>query len=300
MYLKNYLHDPLALIPALASRGVFNLMPDESYLKLLYFGKLRKKLNLTDPKTYNEKLQWLKLHDRKKDYTVMVDKYEAKKYIAEKVGIEHVIPTLGVWNQFDDIDFDSLPDRFVLKCTHDSGGLVICRDKASLNLNEARKKIEKSLKRNYYLTGREWPYKEVVPRIIAEEYLEDTPGEALLDLKYFCFGGTPRIMYVSRDKSDDPRTDFFDMDFNHLNLQMRDKNADVRPGKPTGFEKMKELAALLSENIPHLRVDFYQIDGRIYVGELTFYHCSGFAPIFPSEWDEKLGTWIELPIEKGQ
>ena len=227
----------------------------------------------------------------------MVDKYEAKKYIAEKIGEEHIIPTLGVWDKFEDIDFDCLPDQFVLKCTHDSGGLVICKDKSKLDKKAAKKKIERSLKSNYYWSGREWPYKDVKPRIIAEKYMKDDNSEWLVDYKFFCFNGEPKFMYCSMDKADDPRTDFFDMDYNRLEMRMRDPNSEVPPSKPEKFEEMAALAKILCANIPHIRVDFYQINGLVYAGELTFYHMGGFAKIYPEKWMDILGDWIKLPYE---
>ena len=269
-----------------------NWMPDKLYLQILYRLKFGKRLDLRNPQTFNEKLQWLKLHDRKPEYTRMVDKYEAKQYIAEKIGEEYVIPTLGVWERFEDINFDVLPDQFVLKCTHDSGGLVICRDKSNLDIEAARKKITKSLKRNYYYHGREWPYKNVKPRIIAEQYIEDTAEDALTDYKYFCFHGNPKVMYISKDHGKNPCTDFFDMEFQHLPIKARDPNAEVMPTKPEQHEKMKQIAAVLSKGIPHLRVDFYLVNGKIYIGELTFYHMGGFTQIQPEEWNVRMGSWI--------
>lgn len=271
------------------------ILPDRLFLQVMYFRCFGQWLNLKNPKTFNEKLQWLKLHDRKPEYTRMVDKYEAKVYIAEKLGEEYVIPTLGVWDHFDDIDFDSLPNQFVLKCTHDSGGLVICRDKSKLDIQATRKKIEASLKSNYYWHKREWPYKNVKPRIIAEQYLEETAEDALKDYKFFCFHGVPKVMYISNDHGEDPRTDFFDMDYNHLPLKARDPNADVSPDKPEKFEEMRQLATVLSQNIPHLRVDFYYVDGKVYLGEMTFYHMSGFTEFTPMEWNIRMGEWIKIP-----
>ena len=269
------------------------LLPDKTYLKLAgYVSGL--KINLDNPRTYNDKLQWLKLHNRKPEYTRMVDKYEAKRYVAEKIGEEYIIPTLGVWDKFEDIDFDSLPNSFVLKCTHDSGGLVICHDKAKLDLDYAKNKINKSLKQNYYWRGREWPYKNVKPRIIAEKFMVDGESECLTDYKFFCFGGEPKFMYRSMDKAKDPRTDFFDMDYNRLDMRMRDPNSDTVPPMPECFEEMKRLSRILSAGIPHLRVDFYEIGGKIYFGELTFYHCGGFVKIQPEEWMTILGDWIDL------
>lgn len=439
--IREYLKNPYKFFIPLASRGMFDSMPDEMYLKLMFHARMGKKLNLKDPKTFNEKLQWLKLYNRKPEYTKMVDKYEAKKYIAEKIGEEYIIPTIGVWNSFDEIDFAKLPNQFVLKCTHDSGGLVICKDKQKLDIEAAREKIEKSLKNNYYLWGREWPYKNVKPRIIAEQFMVDSKTEELRDFKFFCFGGqakcfkvdfdrfiehhanyydvegkalnfgevkyspnydkviklpgnigkmeelaqklsygepflradfydvdgkiyfgemtfypasgfgkftddkwdellgkwitiggaaaynpknrgcikrkkvavteveqdcltdykffcfngVPKIVYISKDKADNPTTDFFDMDFNHLPIRMRDPNSKQLPLRPAQFEEMKKIAAILSSGFPHLRVDFYFVNNKLYVGELTFYHCSGFAQIYPESWEVKMGEWIQLP-----
>lgn len=276
-------------------KGMFNWLPDKQFLYLMYWARMGARLHLRNPQTFNEKLQWLKLYDRKAIYTQMVDKYEAKGYIASVVGEEYTIETLGVWERFEEIDWNALPNQFVLKCTHDSGGLVVVRDKNNLDVAAAKAKIEQSLKRNYYLHGREWPYKNVKPRIIAEKFLEDTADDALTDYKFFCYHGIPRIMYISKDRGNQPRTDFFDMEFNHLPIQVRDQNAEVTPQKPEQFERMKQIAGKLSEGIPHLRVDFYLVDGKIYIGELTFFHTSGFTRIRPEEWNLRMGSWIELP-----
>ncbi len=269
-------------------------VPDEVYLKIIYRIKVGKKLDLTNPKTYTEKLQWLKLYDRKPVYTTMVDKYAAKQYIASIVGEEYVIPTLGVWEDFDSIDFNTLPDKFVLKCTHDSGGLVMCTNKALLDIDNARSKIEKSLKTNFYWVGREWPYKNVKPQIIAEKYMTSEDEECLTDYKFFCFNGEPRIIYVSKDKSANPTTDFFDDNGHILPIRMRDPNSDNPPKLPKQFDDMKRIARKLSKGMRHLRVDFYIVDEKIYVGELTFYHNGGFSEVKPEEWNYKMGSMISI------
>ena len=272
-------------------------LSDEEYLCRVFKLKTGKRLNLKDPQTFNEKIQWLKLYDRKPEYTKMVDKYEAKNYVAERIGEQYIIPTLGVWESFDDIDFESLPEQFVLKCTHDSGGLVICRDKKTLDIEEARKKIEWSLKREYYWLWREWPYKNVKPRIIAEKYMEDSKTSELRDYKFFCFNGEVKILFVASERQGEGETkfDFFDMDYNHLPIINGHPNATILPQKPVCFEEMKTLAAKLSKGIPHLRVDFYEVDGKVYFGELTFSHWGGLVAFEPEEWDKKLGDWIKLP-----
>lgn len=289
------------LIPHLCYRGLFDKLGDKEYLSLYYWSVFGKKLNWDNPVTFSEKLQWLKLYDRRDEYTSMVDKYEVKKYVADKIGSEYIIPTLGVWNSFDEINFDILPDQFVLKCTHDSGGLVICKDKSQLNKKLAKRKLEKSLKKNYYLTGREWPYKNVKPRIIAEQYMEDSHDCELRDYKFFAFDGDVKAVFIATDREnevEETKFDFFDMDFNHLPFTNGHPNAQEMPHKPVQFEKMKELAAVLSLGIPHVRVDFYEVDGRIYFGELTFSHWSGLKPFNPPEWDNIFGSWITLPKSK--
>ena len=277
--IKKSIHDPWTLFPYVAAYfRWFRWMNDELYLKLMYRAKMGKRLNLDNPQTYNEKIQWLKLFDQKIIYTEMVDKYEVKQYVKAKIGDKYVIPTYGVWNCFEDIDFEMLPNQFVLKTTHDSGGVVICKDKKSFDIKLAQRKINKSLRQRYYLQGREWPYKNVKPRIIAEKYMEDHTTKELRDYKFFCFNGVPRVMFIASDRENEAvetKFDFFDMDFHHLKLTNGHPNADKALEKPKMFYQMQELAAELSKNIPQIRVDFYEVDGKIYFGELTFSHWSG-------------------------
>ena len=286
-------------IVSLANRTfIARFISDELTVKCKYKLRMGKNLNLDNPKTYNEKLQWLKLYDRNPEYTKMVDKYEVKKYVADKIGEEYIIPTLGVWDKFEDIDFDKLPDQFVLKCTHDSGGLVICKDKSKLDINKAKKKIKSCLKNNYYWPTREWPYKDVKPRIIAEQYMVDESGYELKDYKFFCFDGKVKMLFIATDRGvegKDTKFDFFDENFVHLPIKNGHENADKELACPEGFEKMKELAEKLSAGIPQLRVDFYNINGQIYFGETTFFHWSGMVPFEPEEWDLKFGEYIKLP-----
>lgn len=273
-------------------------MSDKAYLKLRYNCIMGKKLNLDNPVTYNEKLQWLKLYDRKPEYTKMVDKYEAKKYVADIIGEEYIIPTLGVWDNVNDIDFDTLPNQFVLKCTHDSGGLVICKDKAELDIENAKNTLNHFLNRNFYSVHREWPYKDVQPRIIAEKYMEDESGKDLKDYKFFCFNGEPKLLYISEGLSDHStaKISFADMDYNIAEFKRNDfKPFDELPKKPINFEKMKELAKVLSKDRAFIRVDFYEINKKIFFGELTFFPCSGYLPFDPEKYDKILGDWITLP-----
>ena len=284
----------------LAGQGFYDNMDDEAYLKRKYRACMGKELNLGSPQTFNEKLQWLKLHDRKPEYTTMVDKYAVKKYVADIIGEEYIIPTLGVWNHFDEIDFDKLPNQFVLKCTHDSGGIVICKDKNKLDLKSAKKKMEKCLKRNYYWSSREWPYKDVKPRIIAEQYIEDNNKEGFLtDYKFFCFNGKMKCMYVSvNSHTAKQKIQFFDRNYNLLPIRRDDYLVfDEIPKKPNHLDDMIKIAEQLSRNIPHTRIDFYYIQNRIYFAEITFFTGSGFIPFSEKKWDYKLGSWIKLPIE---
>lgn len=275
-------------------------MSDKTYLQCKWWVNNGKKLDLENPVTFNEKLQWLKLYNRNPMYTTMVDKYEAKKYVANIISDEHIIPTLGIYDSVEDIDFDSLPNQFVLKCTHDSGGIVICQDKTQLNRKEAIKKLRKGLKSNFYWTNREWPYKNVTPRIIAEKYMTNGDGE-LRDYKFFCFDGVPRVMFIASDrfnKEEETKFDFFDMEFNHLPFRNGHPNATKPIERPAEFDEMRTLASKLSKGIPQVRVDFYDVNGQIYFGEMTFFHWSGFVKFDPEEWDYKIGEMIELPRNK--
>ena len=272
-------------------------MPDKEYLEKKFYVTMGYPLDLNNPQTFNEKLQWLKLYDRKPEYTMMVDKYKVREYIKEKLGEEYLIPLLGVWDKAEDIDFDKLPNQFVLKCNHNSGlGMYICKDKSKLTQKEIkviRKNLTKGLQQDYYLTGREWPYKNVPRKIIAEKYMEDETGQ-LRDYKFYCFNGEPKIIMINSDREiGKTKADYFDMDFNWLDLKWGYEHADVKPLKPINFEKMKELAVVLSKNIPELRVDFYEVNNKIYFGELTFFDGSGFDKIEPKEWDKKIGNWID-------
>ena len=281
-------------------RGIWHrvglIFGDEIYVRVEYFIVFGKRLRLKNPQTYSEKLQWLKLHEGDPIYTRMVDKAEAKKYVTEIIGEEYIIPTYGVWNHFDEIDFDKLPDQFVLKTTHDSGGVIICKDKKTLDKNAAKVKLEKSLKNDYYYTSKEWPYKNVVPRIIAEKYMEDEYGE-LCDYKLFCFDGKMKALFIATDRftsGEETKFDFFDENFNHLPFTNGHPNATKPIKKPESFQQMKDLAEKLSQKIPHVRVDFYCTNGKIYFGELTFFHWGGFKRFEPEEWDFKFGEWFKL------
>ena len=284
----------------LTKLGVYNSLSDEKFLKTLYKIEMSKELDLKNPETFNEKLQWLKLYDRNPYYSNLVDKNKVKEIVGQVIGEQYIIPTLGIWKKFDDINFDTLPNQFVLKCTHDSGGIVICKDKKKLNYKKARKILQASLKRNFYYFSREWPYKDVKPMIIAEAYIEDDNTEELRDYKFFCFDGKVKSLFIASERQNpdtETKFDFFDRDFNHLEMTNGHPTASKIPSKPQKFEEMIKLAEQLSTNISHVRVDFYEVNGNVYFGEMTFYHWSGMVPFEPEEWDYKFGKWLKLPIE---
>lgn len=297
--LKKLIHNPYVVFSVLAQRRCMDWVKDETYLKLKFRAAMGRALNLETPRTYNEKLQWLKLYNRRPEYTMMVDKYEVRKFVAEKLGEEYLIPLLGVWDDPDEIDFDALPDRFVLKCNHNSGlGMYICRDKSAMDVNQVKEELRKGLKQDYYLTNREWPYKNVRRRIVAEAYMEDRKTAELRDYKFFCFNGEPKALFIATDRQtadEETKFDFFDMDYQHLDIRNGHPNAKQLPEKPECFDKMREMAAKLAENIPHVRVDFYEVDGKIYFGEMTFFHWSGMVQFEPVKWDDIFGSWIILP-----
>lgn len=277
------------------------MIPDKLYLKIKYKYRFGKKLDFSNTVTFNEKLQWLKIYDRKDIYTRMVDKYEAKEYVSNIIGAQYIVPTIGVYSKIDDINFELLPNKFVIKCTHDSGGLVIVRDKERLDIDIVKKKINNSLKRNYYYIGREWPYKNVKPRIIVENYLEENDNKTIQDYKFFCFNGKPEIMYLSEGLEDHrtARMSFYDMNMRKVDCMRSDyRPLEYTPEKPKNFEKMKEFSAILSRGIPHLRVDWYEVDGKLYFGELTFSTCGGMVPFADEKWDKKLGKLIDLGLVK--
>lgn len=274
------------------------IIPDKLFLKLRFKLKTGKRLDLDDPKTFNEKLQWLKLYDRQPEYSKMVDKVEAKKYVAGIIGDEHLIPTLAVYDNVEDIDFESLPNQFVLKCTHDSGGIVICHDKNILEINKAIKKLAKSIRTNFFFQNREWPYKNIKPRIIAEQYMSESGSEGLTDFKVHCFNGIPKIILVCRDRFEKNglTEDFFSCTWEHLDISRPNhKNAEVQIEKPIELDEMLRLSELLSKGIPFVRTDFYSINHKVYFGELTFYPASGMQSFVPEQWDTILGEWLNIP-----
>jgi hypothetical protein len=279
-------------------RNLLNWLSDSSYLKIRFWLKMGKKLELNNPKTFNEKLQFLKLHDRNPKYTEMVDKYEVREYIKNELGEEYLIPILAVYDKFEDINFEELPEQFVLKCTHDSGGLVVCTDKSKLDIEAARNKINKCLEQNYYYRGREYPYKNVVPRIICEKYMvEDDLGTGLKDYKFMCFNGEVKCSFIclNRNSVEGLNIDFYDVNWNKMPFERYYPNSDTLLPKPQNYNQMINFAEKLAKDIPFIRVDFYEIHGRLYFGELTLYPGSGFEGFSPESYDHILGDWIKLP-----
>lgn len=271
------------------------LVPDRIYLEHRYRRLMGKKLNLNPPVTYNEKLNWMKLYDRNPLYTKLADKLAVREYVKERIGEEYLVPLLGVWDRVEDINFDELPDQFVLKCTHDSESAVICKDKTRLKEDEVKKHLKHALKINFFYYNREWVYKNITPRIIAEKYLEDSDDKELRDYKFFCFEGTPKAMFIATDRSiHETKFDFFDMEFNHLDFTQHYPNSPTPVHKPKCFELMQGLASQLSDGLRHVRVDFYEVNGKVYFGEMTFFHHGGTTPFVPEEWDYTFGEWLGL------
>lgn len=277
--------------------GILDLIPDKPYLKLMYRLKMGKPLDLKNPKTYTEKLQWIKLYNHNPKYHQMVNKSSVKDYITERIGPQYVIPTYGIWDKFDEIDFNSLPSSFVLKTVHDSGGVIICKDKQHFDKQYAKSVIEESQKRNYFKLYREWPYKGVNPRIIAEKLLDDGSGQALQDYKVMCFGGKPKLIEYHAGRFTENHTqDFYDSDWNHLAIQQQDApKSDISVPKPPLLDEMLRLSSQLADGIPHVRVDWYMAENQLYFGELTFFDDSGFTPFQDSNDDLLLGSWIPVP-----
>ncbi len=293
------LKTPGKMIAPLAQKGFFDWMGDEAFLKLRFRAEMGYKLDLEHPRTYNEKLQWLKLYDRNPLYARMVDKYRVKEYVASLIGEEYIIPLLGVYNSFEEIDFEALPRQFVLKCTHDSGSFYICRDKACLDKKRAEDILKRGLKRKTIRYAREWPYSLVTPRIIAEQYVEDESHEDLTDYKIFTFGGKAALILVNYGRFGKRVHHLYSMEWELLDVSPRCPDEPPRTiPRPGNLDQMIGLAEKLSQNLPHVRVDFYSVNSRIYFGEMTFYHRGGFGKFPPEEMGLWLGGLLVLPQRK--
>ncbi len=293
-------HDPWRLIPVLGQHGILNFLPDRAYLTLVYRAEVGKRLNLDKPRDFCEKLQWLKLYDRRPTYIKLVDKYEFRKYIAEKFGPEYLIPLIGIYDTVEEIPWENLPNSFALKCTHGSGCNIICEDKSKLDIGKAIKKLRYWMNRNWYWGGREWPYKYVKPRIVIEAYMSEDNAQngSLTDYKLYCFNGEPQYCQVIANRRIRETIDFFDTSWNHMEFSglARCPHAAILPSCPKNFKKMLEIAKSLSESTFFVRIDMYEINGTLFCGEFTLYPLNGFGQFRPVEWNYILGDKISLPI----
>lgn len=289
------LTNPNLLIAHICRHWPFYLVSDEFYLKHFFKAHQGYDLNLHNPKTYNEKLQWLKLFDRNEIYTVLTDKYLVRNYIEDKIGSKYLIPLLGVWDSVEEININNLPNQFVLKCNHDSGSVVICKDKKLFCEEKEFKKLSKALKVNYYWKSREYNYLNIEPKIIAEEYIADADSEELTDYKLFCFNGKVYFTQVDTGRFSNHIRNFYDEDWRFINVSYGCKN-DINSiiSRPKFYDEMKSLAETLSEGMPHVRVDFYYSKGQIFFGELTFHHGGGVMKIEPKEYDYEWGDLLKL------
>ena len=284
------------LILKLVNRKLLRM---KDYLKVKYRYKTGKELNLDNPTTFNEKMQWLKIHDRNPEYIKMVDKYEVKKYVSDMIGEEYIIPTLGVYDKFDEINFEKLPNQFVIKCTHDSGGIVICKDKTQLDIKATKNKINECLKKNYYYNAREWVYKDIKPRIIVEKYMEDESKKELKDYKFFCFNGEAKYIQVDFDRFTNHKRNIYDTNWNLTDIQiLYPRYENIKIDRPQKLELMLELAGKLARGKKFVRVDFYSIIQNVYFGELTFYPGAGMEKFTPEKYDKLWGDLLVLPIDR--
>lgn len=295
--LRNIVNNPKLIILYALNLKIFRIISDTIFLKIKFKFKMGRTLDLKNIQTFNEKIQWLKLYDRNPLYTNLVDKYEVRKYIENELGNEYLIPLLGVYDNFDEIDFSDLPSQFVLKPNHTSGDIYICKDKTKINYSELKKVVNKWLKRRYYWVHREWPYKNIKPKIICEKYMVDESGTELKDYKFMCFNGKAKCLFIclNRNSSSGLNVDFYDMDWNPMSFERHYPSSGTMIPKPKNFDKMVKFAEKLSKDMPFVRVDFYEISGQLYFGELTFYPGAGFEEFTPESYDYLLGSWIELP-----
>jgi hypothetical protein len=291
-----YIKNPLKIIRAMGTKGILNWLPDKPYLKLVYWGETGKKLNLDAPVTYNEKLQWLKLYDRKPEYIKYADKYAVRSYVSKTIGEKHLIPLLGVYNNVEEIDWDSLPNQFVLKCTHGSGCNIICTDKDKLKIEVSKIKLNKWIKRNWYWFGREWPYKNIKPRIICETFISKTDNTPD-DYKVLCFNGKAKLIGVHIDRYGNHKLDNYDRQWKKTTIAKDGPMSNFVYEKPKQFEKMIQLSELLASSMRHVRIDWFIVRDKLYFGEITLYEASGFDHFDNKEDDYLLGSWIDLKEE---
>ncbi len=298
-YLLKIINNPKLIIVALIANKYFYWLNDEKFIKVVYYLRMNKRLNLDNPRSFNEKIQWLKINDRQKIYTALADKFQVREYISDKVGEKYLIPLIDNYVDPNEIDFSNLPNSFVLKTTHDSGGVIICNNKTKFNEFAAKKKLSKLLNNNFYYKGREWPYKNIEPKIICEEFLMDESGLQLKDYKIFCFDGEPKYIQVDIDRLTNHRRNIYDLDWNLLNLGIcYPTDPQYKIPMPKCLDKMLLLSKKLSEGLKHLRVDLYINTNKIYVGELTLYHGSGFEKFNPEEYENIFGDLLKINIDE--
>lgn len=291
------LKKPKSTIRVLGDKGLFNWLQDKPYLKLVYRSETGKKLNLDNPQTFNEKLQWLKLYDRKLEYSKYVDKYSVRSYISKTIGEEYLIPLIAIYNNVEEIDWHSLPNKFVLKCTHGSGSNIICIDKSKLDIGDAKKKLRKWMKKSWYWFGREWPYKNVKPRIVCEKFISDkdiTPD----DYKVLCFNGKAKLIEVHIDRFGAHKQDFYDINWKKTSISQGGTVSNFIYEKPKQLKDMIQLSEKIASNMYHVRIDWFVVHDKLYFGEITFYDGAGFDPFDNKDDDYLLGSWINLPTEK--
>ena len=303
---KQIMKDPKYIFRIMNSHGILRILPDRPFLKLMWWVETGSRLNLKNPKGFNEKLQWLKLYDRRPEYTRYTDKILVRDFVRDTIGEEHLVPLIGIWDSPEEIDFDSLPDQFVLKCNHNSGGgMCICTDKSKLDVQNIKNKLKASLHKNIFFDKREWPYKNIVPRILCEQFMVDhdpqnTSG-TLIDYKFHCFNGEPKFLYVGTDDissgtKGELKLSFFDLDWKISPFYRSDhKPIAIDVEKPKCFDEMIDIARKLSKGIPFVRVDLYWVNGQILFSEMTFFPGGGNGYFSPEEWENRLGDWIVLP-----
>ena len=303
--IKKMITDPKARFTYLNAKGFYRNISDEEFIKKAYKANFGKKIDLNSPQTFSEKLQWLKLNDRKAIYSMMVDKCRVKKYVADIIGEQYIIPTIDEWESPDDIDFNALPEKFVLKCNHNSGtGMCICKDKSQIDIETVKQNLKTGLEQDYYIYNREWPYKDIKKMILAEQYMEDMSDtnsviEGLTDYKFYCFNGEPKFLYVAKANFQNgikhDLLEHYDLEWNLTPFQRTDHDRlPFKVEKPKDFDLMIEFSKKLSKSIPFIRVDWYEINGHLYFGELTLYPGSGFVTFSPDCWNKELGSWIDI------
>ena len=290
---KSFLYDSYWMTAA-------RLLSDERYLRMIYKRHTGRRLNLDPPMTFNEKIQWLKLHDRNPLYKHLVDKLAVRDYVNSIVGESYLVPLIGVWKKPEDIDFANLPNQFVLKTTHDSGGVLLCHDKKRFDVPGAIDMLNQHLDQDFSEFGKEWAYHDIPRCIIAEQMLGGSDAGAPLDYKFMCFNGTVKCTFVCSERRSESglKVTFYDRNWVPLPFQRHYPSSSIPIPRPANYQEMADIAVKLSGAIPFCRIDLYEINGRIFFGEVTLYPGGGFERFEPEEWDATLGSWLKLPVGK--